>query len=67
MVNCVYFILVLTFFHLTKSNFNPDPTVSTLGLINTKGTCIVISPDEEDRIAVGFSDGTVKIFDLELN
>ena len=48
-----------------QAAFNMEPESVTLGQTNSSGQNVAISPAEL-KIAVGFSDGIIKIFDTQL-
>lgn len=63
------YLLSLAFLSLIyqlRAGFKTEPDHTILGHTNSSGTSIVISPNET-KIAVGFADGSLKIFDTELN
>lgn len=66
MLYLLTFNLLLCLIYQLQARFNSNPDSVVLGQTNSNGTSIIISPDES-MIAVGFSDGTLKIFDTKLN
>jgi hypothetical protein len=61
----LFFISLMALSYQVQGSFNKDPDSVTLGQINASGQIVAISPTDL-MIAVGFSDGTLKIFDTKL-
>jgi hypothetical protein len=66
MLHLISLLSLLSLIYQARANFNMNPASVALAHVNSNGTQIVISPDEL-KIAVGFDDGTLKIFDITLN
>jgi hypothetical protein len=60
----IRYFITLSLLFVAHTNFNSEPTYANIAH-NTSGTKIAISPDET-VMAVGFDDGTFKIFAMEV-